>query len=251
MSEILKHKTQSAVLDANIPGEIGPTEWNEAHTFAGGGKGSILTRDPAESDGALWLGADVTGKVLISQGTNTTPAWSDTPTVASFSTGTLVVLGDTAIIGAPGERISRGVYAYKNADESVTNSTTLQNDDSITFSLFAPATYSFRIWIFLNNVGSTEGFKCALSGTVGVSFLKALFQIYDETTDTLAALARLSTLGSAVGAGLSSGSNGAIIAGTIETSTAGTLVLQWAQQTSGANATTVQRNTFGIAERIV
>lgn len=142
------------------------------------------------------------------------------------------------------------ISGYKTADESVISSTTLQNDDHLTVSLAASAKYWFKFWIFTNNAGALGGFKAALGGTVGVTSLKAQIEITDDTTNATAALARVTALSSAVGAGLGSGDNFTTIEGTIETSTAGTFLLQWAQNTSEASNTTVQRNSILLGVRI-
>ena len=55
MSNIIKHKTLSAIADLGVAGEIGPDEWGEEHSVAGGALGSLLYRDTGESDGANWL----------------------------------------------------------------------------------------------------------------------------------------------------------------------------------------------------
>ena len=124
---------------------------------------------------------------------------------------------------------------YKDADQEVTD-TTLVSDSELSVSLAATASYHFRAVLFFLNDGAAEGYKCALSGTVGVGDLKAQISIYDDTTNSLAAFARVTALGSSVGAGISSGSNFAVIEGTIETTTAGTFLIQFAQNAAGVNA---------------
>ena len=151
-----------------------------------------------------------------------------------------------------GERMHRGPVAYKTADESVDNSTTLQDDDHLTTTLAASAKYNFKLYLFTNNAGAAEGIKVALGGTVGVTQLKAQVTIFDDTTNLIAALARVTALGSSVAAGLGTGDNFTTIEGSIETSTSGTFLLQWAQNVSGGGvtATTVQRSSYMVVERI-
>lgn len=124
---------------------------------------------------------------------------------------------------------------YKDADQEVTD-TTLTSDSELNVVLAATSAYQFRAAIFFLNDGAAEGYKCALSGTVGVADLKAQISIYDDTTNSLAAFARITSLGSSVGAGISSGANFAVIDGTIETSTAGTFIVQFAQNAAGVAA---------------
>lgn len=139
---------------------------------------------------------------------------------------------------------------YKTADESVASSTVLQDDDHLTVTLGASASYWFKFFLFHNNVGALEGIKVAVSGTAGVTSLKAQITITDDTTNTTAALARVTAFGSAVGAGLGAGDNYTEIQGVIETSTAGTFLLQFAQNASGTNAVTMQRGSSLVALRI-
>lgn len=138
--------------------------------------------------------------------------------------------------------------AYKSSDEAI-SSTTLQDDDALVVTLAASTTYRFRFFIFINAVGSLEGFKAALGGTAGVTSLKAEIQLVDDVSNTVVAMDRVTAFASSVGAGLSLGSSYCIIDGTIETSTAGTFLLSWAQNGgAGLSSTSVQRNSYMIAE---
>lgn len=150
------------------------------------------------------------------------------------------------------ERAHRGAAVYKSTDESINNSTTLQNDDELSVSLAASAKYWFRFYLFTNNAAALEGIKLGLNGTAGVSALKAQITIYDDTTNAIVAFGRVTAFGSSVAAGLSSGDNVSIIEGSISTSTAGTFLLQWAQNVSGggASATTVQAGSALVVVRL-
>lgn len=149
------------------------------------------------------------------------------------------------------ERIKRGNVVHKAADEVIASSTTLQADDHLTVNLAGSAIYKFQLQLFTNNIGAAEGIKLALAGTVGVSSLKAQISIYDDvTTNALAAFARVTALNSAVGVVLPAGDNYAIIEGVIETTTSGTLRLDWAQQVVGASVSRILRNSSFMTERI-
>lgn len=162
------------------------------------------------------------------------------------------VTGDIVLDPAAGRNVvvSNGAVqasdtsAYKDADESLNTSITLQDDNELSVSLLASSKYTFKLLVFVNNVNAAEGFKAALGGTVGVTSLKAQITLYDDTTDLIAASGRVTALASAVGAAWSVGNNWAVVEGSIETSTAGTLLLSWAQQVSGGNNTTVQRGSW-------
>jgi hypothetical protein len=115
----------------------------------------------------------------------------------------------------------------------VTN-TTLANDAVISIGLAASSNYAFEITGFADNAGATDGVKVALGGTVGVTSLSAEIIIYDNTTAAIVALGKVTAVDSAVGAGISAGENYFTIKGSIETSTAGTLFLKYAQNAAGA-----------------
>src|SRR3989304_2356426 len=153
-------------------------------------------------------------------------------------------------IGNGGTGITIATDIRKTADETITD-TTLQDDDHLTISLAATSAHPFRYFLFLTNGGAAEGFPADLSGTVGVSSLKAQVQIWDDTLNTLVACARVTALSASVGAGLSSGSNFAIIDGTIETTTGGTFLIRWAQNATGASAgVTVEEQSSLIVRKL-
>ena len=64
----------------------------------------------------------------------------------------------------------------------------------------------------------------------------AQIAIYDDTTNAIVAFGRVTALASAVGAGISAGSNYAEIKGSILTTVPGTLLVQFAQNAAGAAA---------------
>lgn len=141
--------------------------------------------------------------------------------------------------------------AYKTADESVTNSTTPQDDDHLSLSLAASSKYRFEIFAPWTTA-ATAGLKTELSGTVGVTNLIAEIQMIDTALNQLAAEQIVTALETGDGSGIGGGANHLLkIKGAIETSTAGTLVLQWAQNAADAvNATIVKRGAFMAAVKI-
>lgn len=141
--------------------------------------------------------------------------------------------------------------AYKTADESVTNSTTLQNDDHLSVSVVASTKYRLRCFIFHTSLSTTAGIKLALSGTATITSMKAQISIFDDTTNVISGLARVSSLGSSVGAGLGAGDNFVTIEGTVEINAAGTFLVQWAQNVADAvNASTVQQGSYLELEKV-
>jgi hypothetical protein len=147
--------------------------------------------------------------------------------------------------------VSRFLKAYKTADGTAVTDTTLVSDSLISITLPASSNYSFEIIGFVINAGGTEGVKVALAGTVGVTALKAQVTIYDGTLGSIVTFQRVTALASEAGGAVSIGSNYFTIRGTIETSTAGTLLLQTAQLATGAGAGVItQRGTVLEAVRV-
>jgi len=123
----------------------------------------------------------------------------------------------------------------KTADESVTSSTTLQNDDHLSFEGVAGATYQFTINAKAT-ANASGGFKWAFTLPASGSG-RALTQIAglnDADIDV--------TTGSGVTGALAV-SNAFLISGYIVFSTAGTAQFKWAQNASFGTATTLKRGT--------
>jgi hypothetical protein len=160
--------------------------------------------------------------------------------------GLLTVGGDVQISGGlsvGGVQLRTGVSAYKTADESVTSSTTRQNDDHLTLTLGPSARYAFKFSLFLTNAGGTAGIRLAIGGTVTFANLKAQVSVWDDVTNSLVTFSRITAFDTDQTASLSAGSGFAVIEGTIETSAAGTFLLKWAQTVSDASATTIERGS--------
>lgn len=145
--------------------------------------------------------------------------------------------------------VARQLRAHKPSDESRNTTTTLATDTDLSLTLAASSIYLFRIVGFIACAGATEGFKAAVGGTVGVTSLKGQVKIYDDSLAApLVSFRRIEALDTSVeAAALPIGDHYFEIEGAIETSTAGTFFLSWAQETSGANNTTVERNSSMVA----
>lgn len=144
---------------------------------------------------------------------------------------------------------STNLFAEQSSDEEVTT-TTLASSANLTVTLAASTTYEIHAVLFHLNDGASEGFKVALSGTVGVSRLKAQISIMDDTTNALGTTARVTALDSAVGLTALTGSNYTTIDGSITTSTSGTLVIQFAQNATGTNQGVHLETASTLAARV-
>lgn len=148
---------------------------------------------------------------------------------------------------AAGSRITAGLLnsmlpltVIKPADESVTSSVTLQNDNDLLASVVANAQYDVEC--MLNYEGGTQGASDLKAGfTVPSGATLKLCPAYVDTSGNFHIGNNLTG-----GTTISAGSNGAGVPRTLTMtgtlvvgSTAGTLQLQWAQNTSSGTPTIV------------
>lgn len=162
------------------------------------------------------------------------------PTAAEFA----------AILAAIAEL--RPIVKIKSGNQSVPN-TTLVNDSELFASLAASATY--RVDVLLAVTGSTAGdLKVAWtvpSGASGTRFCLGPASSSTARSDTTMAVAALSlTASTAYGTSSASAAVSVRETLTVQTSSAGTLTMQFAQQTADATATTVQAGSVLIATRM-
>ena len=132
-----------------------------------------------------------------------------------------------------------GTFVYKSADETVNNSTTLQDDDDLKFTVGTN-----ELWIFqfmLNMTDASDGTadtRIAFTGPASAGAAWAIHPSESITSVFESSLAR----GFAPDVDIQSGANAANggrlhnVSGRIDTAgTAGTLQLQWSQATANAS----------------
>jgi hypothetical protein len=133
-----------------------------------------------------------------------------------------------------------GVFALKTANESVTSSTTLQNDDQLVLAVAASAKYFMEMFIPYTGAASPAGdLKMGFTGPSGATMTWANFGVNSS------ALTAYNVVGEALAGGRAVGTNGATTMccqpkGYLQTSTtSGNLQFQWAQNSSSGTATTI------------
>ncbi|GHH83876.1 hypothetical protein [Streptomyces capitiformicae] len=142
----------------------------------------------------------------------------------------------------------------KQITESVTSSTTFQNDDELFVSVEANAKY--RVQLFLLHSSPTAGdIKLQFTAPAGASFnwgvhgAETAVTTSNAVPETVMASRNIGEIAN-FGGGASTGTT-AFIEGTLTTAgTAGTLQLQWAQRVSDASATQVRAGTILSVKRI-
>lgn len=128
-------------------------------------------------------------------------------------------------------------YAYKTGTETVNNTATLQNDDDLFLTVAASTRYDFELFIVYNS-GTTPDLKLGWTLPTGATN-RYMYQFFDGTNWVAAAG------GTAVPtAGVALGGFGADLParfkGTLNISTtAGTMQIQWAQNTANASNTSI------------
>lgn len=91
MAGAIKHKFQSTVVDENVAGEVGPSEWNDRLAVSEGNDGEVMVRRTAASDGweLIPLGSrpsDVNITTVGNSGAGETDLHSRTIAAGHFST---------------------------------------------------------------------------------------------------------------------------------------------------------------------
>lgn len=135
------------------------------------------------------------------------------------------------------------IAKYKSADETVTSSNTLQDDDHLSFAIGASEVWAFLL-IIRGSGATSGGMKWAFTVPSG-----ATSRGHITMPNTTGADQDLTASAGASGSfGLTTGYQ---ISGYVANSTtAGNFTFQWAQQTSNGSGTTIKRGSTLTAWRI-
>jgi hypothetical protein len=143
----------------------------------------------------------------------------------------------------------------KSVTETITSSTTLQDDDELFLSVVANATYEVEMWL-LHSSGTTGDIKIGFTGPTSATFAWGVHGVATSSVSTVAAtevnmqirtLAESTPLG-----GQNLTGTAAYVRGTLVTSsTAGTIQFQFAQNVSDAAATQVRNGSILKIKRIL
>ncbi|MBD9700637.1 hypothetical protein IHE56_00730 [Streptomyces sp. ID01-12c] len=219
--------------------------------------GDTQSRFLVDTDGTLNWGpgaSTATDTALSRGGVGSLTLSGALTTTGAVSVGNgLTVSGNLSVSG-----IGFRSFVRKTADESVTSSTTLQNDNELVLAVSANCTYAFRVWLLATDATDANG-DIKFAFTFPAS---AVCHFSGRGPHTLLASGAFgdgeyigrntATSGSTVASyGLTTSVIGIEITGLlIVGANAGNLQLQWAQNTSDANATTVQAGSFMTLERV-
>ncbi|WP_030344752.1 hypothetical protein [Streptomyces sp. NRRL S-1022] len=167
----------------------------------------------------------------------------------------LSVAGNLSVSG-----IGQTQYVVKTADETVTSSATLQNDDHLVLPVVANAVYTFALDLYMIDAADFVGdFKMSFTCPTGATF--DMHGSGAHTTDLTAGtsangewIGKLAT--TSAGANLSFGCGNTSVTAArvygrlVVSGTAGTFQLQWAQNASDASGTTLKAGSYMTMTRI-
>jgi hypothetical protein len=147
-------------------------------------------------------------------------------------------------------------YVLKTADESVTSSTTLQNDDHLLYAIPAIGTYAFDLYLWALSAANAAGdIAVAFSFPAGTLHFQgqgpdpALASGSVQTGEWKANLSATSGT-TVISYGLSTNLVGIHVHGLLAATATGTLQTMWAQVASNASASTVKAGSHLIVRQV-
>jgi hypothetical protein len=147
-------------------------------------------------------------------------------------------------------------YARKASDETVTSSTVLQDDNDLHFAIGASQTWVFEFVLFVNGPTAADmqiQLTVPSGATGGIGTNTIAFSATGNNGDvTAAAASTITATFTFIGTPGAALTTMLLVKGVvINSTTPGTVQLQWAQQTSNATAVTVHAQSYLTAQRVV
>lgn len=138
-------------------------------------------------------------------------------------------------------------YVRKTGDETVNGSDVLQNDDALLFAIGANEVWEFE-FVLQTDSGTTPDFKHGISLPAGATLLGVASLFSTALAHTISTItgAAVSSGGAGAGTNLPLVLKGVVVNG----ANAGTVQLQWAQNTANASDTKVKANSYVFARRL-
>jgi hypothetical protein len=176
---------------------------------------------------------------------NGTPLWDD---LAVGSNGQVLTANSAATNGVEWANAGGGdSYIRKTADETVTSSTTLQNDDHLVFAVDANSVYSIEMVLIVSAGNTTADYKFAWTFPSGTTMFWGMVSeggTMWQAGNHLTGPAALGTEATTITASSDNIITGKLFKGVvIVSSTAGNMQLQWAQNTSDGSGSVVKTNS--------
>lgn len=137
--------------------------------------------------------------------------------------------------------------AVKTSDESVTSSTSLQDDNELFVTVAANTIYVVTGWLFVVSTSATPDFKSDYTAPSGATMVNSMWGQGTGATSAVGSpdMGVASTIGIAHTRGTFNGGLSLVPFGTLTVAgTAGTFRLRWAQNTSDAASVTVKAGSW-------
>jgi hypothetical protein len=138
----------------------------------------------------------------------------------------------------------------KTADESVTSSTTLQDDDHLTFAIAANEEWTIQFLLTYGDVLTTTGIKMAVTTPSGATQRIFAHFVGNGGDAALAASVTVNTAFFSSTPSVSTQHVTTVNAWVLNGATPGNVTLQWAQNASSGTALTFKKGSFMQATRI-
>jgi hypothetical protein len=208
----------------------------------------------ATQGGGVQFGAPTGGDKGASTGNFAGLVYVNNVQLARISGDTLTSTTLTSPVINSATGIGQAIVKRKTADESVTSSTTLQDDDHLTFAIAANEEWECDLFARIGSNLTSTGVKVAITFPAGATAAFDPTVISDQSGQS-----RTEPLGTS-GSGSStftttllSGSVNGVLFGRIwilNGATPGNVTLQWAQMTSNGSALTFSKGSKLVCHRI-
>lgn len=166
------------------------------------------------------------------------------------SLNTLVASG--SLVWGTGIATKGLIVLRKTADESVTSSVVLQNDDHLTFPIAANEEWLVELTAFLGTSLTTTGYKAAFTVPAGATMRAWGFSLLTSASVTDVSSSTTSSGTPFIGVTPALGNNGALklFLWVLNGATPGNVTFQWAQATSVGTALTIFKGSYMTANRV-
>ena len=146
-------------------------------------------------------------------------------------------------------------FVRKTADESVTSSAVLQNDDHLSYTIGATGTYAVDVYLIGTSAANAAGdLNVAFTFPTGTFYLTSSgldASLASGSSGTVQTLGGSITSGTAFASyGLSTTQTSILLHGTFVATATGTLQLQWCQAVSNANASTLKAGSSMLVKQV-
>lgn len=224
--------------------------WDKLDQAAGVQIVTSSTRPSTPYAGKLIAQSDTSYRTFFHNGTTpVSGGWIEIPNSAGTFGGNLSIGGNLTVAG-----VGQQLFVCKTSPQTSTSGS-YANDSQLTVSLAAGATYVFDAFIaYATLAAAGMNMRFSYSGTLASGFWTA--GAISGSSGTTTGTATLRADGASIGTGFAlpggNGSSSFLAArprGIINTTTAGNLFFEWSQNSANATASTVNTNSWILAQR--